>query len=212
MKPIFLLWALLGSCIGLPAQNGPLDSVPRHFTVGLNITNTLGNFLGSGAALTSDPYLLNFRIGNARRRLRLGLNFKVRDKRDPDQSSIFSEKSTDFRARLGYEWTLPMSRRLSAYWGLDGVFEYNTDDIRTSFQSGGARLQTRQGGLGGGPVFGINWWVHPRVALSTECSLYAIGRRGRERVTAPPDFSDQPIRDFVWQPLLPTSLYLNFSF
>ncbi len=212
MKQIFLL--CLACCFSglLGAQESSPDTLHQRFEVGLNITNTLGNFVGSTGGLTNDPYLLSFRFGSATRRIRTGLSFKVQDKTDPDFSFLFQQKETTLRLRAGYEWVYPMSRRLGMYWGLDGIFESQTDDIKTTNQGGTASLQNRQWGIGGGPVLGLVWRVHRRVALTTESSMYAIMRRGTERVVAPPDFSTESVHEFIWQPLLPTSLYVNFSF
>ncbi len=213
MKKIFLLCSVLCSSGLLWAQSASPDTVHRRrLEIGLNITNTLGNFVGSTGGLTNDPYLLSFRFGGPLRRLRMGLNFSVKDRSDPESNGAFEEKETVMRLRAGYEWVHPMSRRLAMYWGLDGVFEYRKTDIVTFTGTGTAALHNLTRGIGGGPVLGIMWRVHPRVALTTECSVYAIYRRGTEQVSAPPDFSRQTVQDFVWQPLLPTSLYVNFSF
>ncbi len=213
MRQIFFLCAALCSSVPLWAQTPGPDTLHRRFEIGLNITNTIGSFVGSANSLTNDPYLLSFRFGSAARRVRMGLNFRVRDKTDPNFSGLLTEKETTVNLRTGYEWAYPMSRHLGMYWGLDAVLEYAKNDV-TSFGFGGslATLSSRLWGFGLGPVLGIAWRPHPRVAFTTECSMYALYRRGRERVSAPPDFSTNPIRDFAWQPLLPTSLFVNFAF
>ncbi len=215
MKSVFLLLPLLLFSGLVWSQSTAADTMPplkRRFEIGLNITNTLGSFVGSANSLTNDPYLLSFRFGDALRRVRTGLNFRVRDKTDPSVSGFLKEKETVVNLRVGYEWVYPMSRHLAMYWGLDGVFEHTKDEISTFVGIGSATLDNRRWGLGGGPVLGIAWRPHPRVAFTTECSVYAIYRRGSEQVIAPPDFSSKSIRDFVWQPLLPTSLFVNFAF
>lgn len=213
MKQIFLLGVLMVFSGLLRAQTASPDTMPRRrVEIGLNITNTLGNFVGSTNALTNDPYLLSVRFGSLLRRLRMGLNFSVKDRTDPDFGNFFKEKETVARFRAGYERVYPMSRRLAMYAGLDAVFEYRKTDISTFTGGGAAALHNRLWGFGGGPVLGMAWQVHPRVSLTTECSVYAIYRQGTQQVNAPPDFSKQTVRDFSWQPLLPTSLYVNFSF
>lgn len=212
MKQIFLLFATLCTSALLTAQTPGTDTLRRRFEVGLNITNTLGSFVGSTGGITNDPYLLSFRFGGPDRRLRAGVNFKIQDKTDPDVFDVFKEKSTLFQVRTGFEWVAPVARRLALYYGLDAVFERETDEIVTFSNGGGAALRSDHWGVGGGPVLGIAWRVHPRVALTTECAMYVLVRRGHEQVNAPPDFSDRSFREFVWQPLLPTSLFVNFAF
>ena len=215
MRTIFLFFPLLLASELLWSQStrpDTLSAAQRHYEIGLNITNTLGSFVGSANSLTTDPYLLSFRVGSATRRLRMGLNFRIRDKSDPNFSGFLKEKETVVNLRTGYERVSAMSRHLAMYWGLDGVFEHSKNRVTSSSSSGSAALDNRQWRAGIGPVLGIAWRPHPRVAFTTECSVYALYRRGTERVSAPPDFSTKNIREFVWQPALPTSLFVNFAF
>ncbi len=202
----------------LSAQSTPGDSdVPpeRRVEIGLNITNTITNVVGSSTNnLTTDPYLLSLRFGEFdRRRWRLGLNFRVHKKSDTDVAGFLTdEKESTANLRFGHEWVRPMSRNLAFFWGLDGVFEYQSDKIETTDGFGTALLQSQLWGVGGGPVLGLQWRVHPRVALSTECSIYAVYHTGHEEVNAPPDVRRDPVSEFEWRPLLPSSLFVHFAF
>lgn len=178
---------------------------------GLNITQTLGNFLGTaGANTAADPFLLSIRAGDDRHRFRSGLNFRVKNAEGFDPSLGFrtvTERKVDIR--LGYERNYTLSNRFDMCWGLDAVLRRQTELIETSFGGGNANLELVNTGIGGGPVMGVMFRVHPRVRLSTEATLYGIYTKGEKVVSAPPDVSRTPFREFDLRPILPTSLFIN---
>ena len=198
------------------AQTASMDSLPtakkRKFEIGLNITNTISSLVGSTSnSVTTDPYLLSLRIGGEKRRMRMAVNFRIKSNESSDINSA-TTKETDFNYRIGFESVHPVSRHFALYWGVDAVTDAKIERVKNQIFSGTAQLRSRLWGFGGGPVLGVQWRVHPRVMFSTESSMYAIYRSGFEEVDAPPDFSHNRIKDFVWQPLIPSSLYVNFIF
>lgn len=218
MKHLSLVFLFLFAGHWLSAQDKPSndDFLPnvRHGEIGLNISNTLGSFFGTADnALTTDPYFVSLRIGHAKHRLRMGFNFKIKDRDAPDSNGSLKEKQTKVDVRIGYERVYGVSPRVALYWGIDGVLNANVERVEASSIFGGSSILKQETfGFGGGPVLGVMYRLHPRVTLSTESSLYAIYRTGTKEVNSPPDFSSDPINEFVWQPLLPTSLFINFSF
>ena len=203
LVPLFLL-SLLHS--GFCQKN--------HVMAGLNITQTLGNFFGtSGANTVADPFLLGLRVGNDQHRLRLGLNFRVRDTESFDLSGFsrtVNERRLDLRA--GYERNYTLSDRFDLYWGLDAVLRRQVEEVETFVGGGFANLKLHSTGIGGGPVLGVMFRVSPRVRLSTESTLYAMYTEGENIVNAPPDVSKKPFKEFDFRPILPTSLFINFFF
>jgi hypothetical protein len=183
----------------------------NHVMVGLNITQTLGNLLGTaGANSAADPFLLSLRAGDEQHRFRMGLNFRVKNAEGFDPSLGFrtvTERKVDLR--MGYERNYTLSNRFDMYWGLDAVLRRQTELIETSFGGGNANLKLGSTGIGGGPVMGVMFRVHPRVRLSTEATLYGIYTEGEKTVNAPPDVSRTPFREFDFRPILPTSLFIN---
>ncbi|HNM25202.1 MAG TPA: hypothetical protein PKL15_07215 [Saprospiraceae bacterium] len=198
------------------AQTDSPEPPARRFDVGLNITNTITTVLGTNSNnLTADPYLLSFRWGEFdRRRWRAGINFKLRHKNGTDVTGLTTDqKETGADLRLGYEWVKPMSRQLAFFWGLDGVFGYQGNEIESISVFGASSfLKNETWSFGGGPVLGLQWRVLPRVSLTTECSIYAVYKTGYEKVDAPPDVRNDPVSEFQLRPLLPSSLFVHFSF
>ncbi|MEO6039340.1 MAG: hypothetical protein ABIQ93_13085 [Saprospiraceae bacterium] len=196
------------------AQTTPSDTLLKpkhHFQIGLNMAKVLGGLIGKND-FTEDPYLLSLRFGGERSRSRFGLNFRVKNKTENTFNGKLTTKETAFNFRGGYEWSFSVARRWDLYWGLDGVVENMRTEIKSAGFGGLSTLKTRQWGYGLGPVIGFAWRLHPRVSLSTECSIYALAHSGREEVIAFPDHTKDPTKDFSWQPVLPTSLFVNFSF
>lgn len=216
MKRSFLLCIFACFLQPLFAREMPIDSLTpvkkQKFEIGLNITNTISSLVGSTSnSLTTDPYLLSLRFGGEKRRLRMALNFRVKSSDTGDFNAVVT-KETNLNYRIGFESVHPVSRRFALYWGLDAVMDGHLEDVENDIFGGKATLHNRLWGFGGGPVLGVQWRVHPRVVFSTESSMYAIYRKGYEEVNAPPDFSRTPVHNFVWQPLIPSSLYVNFIF
>ncbi len=198
------------------AQTDGSEPSNRRFDVGLNITNTITSVFGSTSNnLTTDPYLISFRWGEFdRRRWRAGLNFKLRHKNSTDITGLITdEKETGADLRLGYEWVRPMSHQLAFFWGLDGILGYQGDEVKAVNIFGSSSfLKSEVWSFGCGPVLGVQWRVLPRVSLTTECSIYGIYKTGREKIDSPPDVRDDPVSEFQLRPLLPSSLFVHFSF
>ncbi len=210
----FLLSILLlssGLVHGQITTSDTLIVPTRHFQIGLNMTRALAGLTGN-SSFTEDPYLLTFRFGSARRHTRFGINFRVKNKTETTFNGKLTLKESAFNFRGGYEWAFPVSRRWDLYWGIDGVLENVHTKVKSTGFVGASTLESTVWGFGAGPVIGFAWHIHPRVSLSTECSIYAMAHRGKENVVAFTDYAQEPVHEFAWQPLLPTSLFVNFSF
>jgi hypothetical protein len=213
-RAIFLLPVLLLPPLAVTSQTDSLLlRSPRRTEIGLNITNTLVSFFGTGSSETADPFLLAFRAGSETRRWRFGANFRIR-RRDniDDLFNPVDETERTYAARVGYEWVRPVSNRFALYYGVDAVVDGRFTRIESFTFSGAATLEENVTGFGGGPLLGLRLMLHRRVALTTETTLYAMYRTGYKRVVAPPDIQEEPLSDFLLEPRLPTALYLNFVF
>jgi hypothetical protein len=206
-KQLLLLLALLAIAPALLAQD-TLNRPRTRYEVGLNITNTLTSFVGNGSNATqSDPYLITLRVGGALKRARLGVNFQINAKSDVSNVTGGSTDTKEhlFNFRAGYEQVLPVSKKAAFYWGFDGIISFSYEKIKTNIDFGGnTSLLNRVYGIGTGPVLGMQFRLHPRV--------YAVYKSGTKEINAFPDIRKEKIKDLVWQPLAPTSLYINFVF
>lgn len=216
-RTIFLLAVFLAPATLLHAQDEPADEpTPRsgRIEVGLNITNVLTSFLGTSSGTVGvDPYLFSLRVGQPRRHWRFGADFRVRRRTEGDD--IFDRlvlREYSFAARAGYEWVRPLSSRFFLYFGIDLVTDGSYERVESFTFTIPAVVAEHRTGIGAGPVLGARFQLHPRIALTTESSLYGMYRFGSKLVTAQPDQRDTPISEFSLEPVLPTSLFINFLF
>jgi hypothetical protein len=218
------LLCLLITCsfaLSLSAQQPVPDTTAagkKHVVFGLNVTSTLASVLGTNLSsnLGSSGFLLTLRTGTDKNHCRMGLDFKISNQHQP--ASVFNsdntQNETTFKYRIGYGSIIPVSKICAFYWGLDGMLLADNSKITTLNQQTGvvSTLKDATWGFGLGPVFGFHWQVHPRVLLSTESSVYAIYKTRKQSVDAQPDTTEITENSFSWQPLLPTSLFINFVF
>lgn len=190
------------------------DSLPRRrVEMGLNITNTLGNFFGNtDQNPLVDPYLIVLRIGSPKIRLRMGFGGRFNDSDDSDGGNFRQTKQVDINARIGLENVQNVTRRFAYFWGGDLVLARQYERINTFLSGGRADLRTEVYEFGAGPVFGVLFRLHPKVMLLTESSLYGLGRAGQRSVEAPPDVRKSNISGFRIRAVVPTSLFVNFVF
>lgn len=212
-----LLGVLWGSCVFAQSR----DSVPeRGVEIGINITYVLTNVLGNVSPnAAADPYQISVRIGGPRRRFRTGLAVLFNHVTVTQSSNPFEERrnrENRLQGRLGYEWVYPVHRLGGFYWGVDVVGDWSTTINESTLFTGPNRLEARlegyQVGVGGGPVLGLLFKPHPRLALTTEAALYPIFRSGQQDISAPPDVRRTSTRALRVLPTLPTALFLNLLF
>jgi hypothetical protein len=182
------------------------------------VTSTLSNILGTNANsnLGSVPFLLTLRFGEDRSHCRMGLDFHVKNQHQP--ASVFTAENTQnenvFKYRAGWGSIVPVAKTFAFYWGLDGLLSFDNSKVTTNDVQTGVRSTTSSNawGLGAGPVIGFHWQVHPHIILSTESSIYAMYVSSKQTVDANPDNLVVKNDTFTWEPLLPTSLFINFVF
>lgn len=218
MKPITILALLLFSCSLLQAQEDT-ESASKSIEVGLNITNTLAGFLNSGGqSAPLDPYLISLKFMKQNRGLRTGLNFKVSNTNEFDNFAGGNQrktKETTVNFRLGFEKRIPISSRLTLFWGVDAVTRYQVDNVDFFSFNGKIELAENTIGFGGGPVLGMIYHINPRVFLSTESYIYAVYQLGNKFELLDPNApspSESKIRELDIIPVYPNALYITFLF
>lgn len=220
MKPHLALTAFVSLILAIPLQANPLDSLPkRRVEVGVNITYVLTNLLGNATTNTAtDPYQVSLRVGGPNRRFRTALAVVV-NRSENAQNGNFIDRfnlENNVQMRVGYEWVYPVHRLGGFYWGLDAVGEWGktvneiTQLIGQNFVT--AKLKGSRFGIGGGPVLGLIFKPHPRIAFTTETALYPSYRYTTQSVNAPPDIRQSTTTSWRLVPTLPTALFINLLF
>lgn len=222
MRAFFVIFLLLIG-IALMAQDTipvadtipatPLKKPKPHFMFGLNVTRTVTGLLRPGDVLSNnDPYLFTFRVGNERSRWRSGLNFANSnvETTDPFQGTR-KTRTNSVDIRTGIEWDFRVGSRFDLYWGLDLAYGYTRSKVNF-LQNFSSTIKTTTSRIGAGPVTGIMFRVHPRIMLSTECSVYAVYTSEKMEIKAFPDISNTKTSGSQFSPILPASLFINFYF
>lgn len=162
----------------------PTPKIPLYkYELGLNITNTLVAMAGTQALANADPYLFSLKVGRKSGFLRSSFHVAYSNNQELDPNSglrTVGTKNGEFR--LGYEWRKPITERFTIYTGLDAALSYNykTVDFETNATTERV-IQTQESvGVGGGPVLGVLFRLHPRIYLGTESWLYAMYNQGSQ--------------------------------
>ena len=214
-KAFYLFGAfLLLQLIPLKAQDTSVYFSNRRTEIGLNITGVLANFLNAeGSNLPVDPYLFNLKVVR-KNTFRLGLNSKV--SKFSDFNDGFNQRTVReqiFQVRAGVERRIAVHPRLLVHWGGDVLAEVQKSRVESSGGFGQATLRNNATGGGLGPVLGLQFALTRRITISTEAAMYFMARQVRERQDF--DFGpsvDRSRTEYVFNPYVPSSLYLNIAF
>jgi len=219
MKNLYLLLVgfLFSIILSPTGANCQKDSKKKRTSeIGLNITNTLAGFFNAGGSnLPTDPFLLSYKKANDKGAIRFGTNFRVTSQKEFLNNGERDLRENDFFFRAGYEWRSVIDKRFTFYYGLDGVFEFENEQLDfTSFGFEDLSSFENVYGIGGGPVLGVLFRLNNRVALSTEGSIYGVflyndSRQDIGNGLPPTENSSTGLRLL---PAVPSSLYVIFSF
>lgn len=169
---VFLnVWAYMS----LMAQNNPDHSFfldDHHHEVGADVTKLLLSAIGNAATLVQDnPHLISYKYrlanGNA---LRTGLGLELDNLNRPGTRLDVNRQS--FSGRLGYEWRKYLEKRWVAFFGLDLLASYSSENAFTDGNNPAEIIFTNRQ-FGGGPVIGLQFALNKRLMIGTEASLYA---------------------------------------
>ncbi len=199
--------------ICLLGQLSAQSSKKRTTELGLNVTTTLAGFFNSGGETAIDPYIISLKTGRKNRFFRMGATFNISNSRPLDFTTSIVTKEQDYNIRLGFERRIPITERFRMHWGIDGIVQYTFESTESRFSSSvPVILKSQSIGGGGGPVMGIAFVINERMYLSTEAAMYGIYTTGRVEAAGIDGVERQNPVSFTLSPMIPNSLYFNFSF
>jgi hypothetical protein len=181
-------------CTHLIAQDEDPDA-PRIFTpeLGVNFTFFLDeaiDFGGNGGTGLS-PYVLTYKnLDESGIGFRMGIGGSIsqrniKDNIGADSEEGVSETGFSVSTRLGKEWHKPLTKRLSWYYGFDGLIGVGISHAKTKDESEGITTVSSSFRLsgGGGPVVGFEWMLSDNIGIFTEGSLYLTDSYRKSKVT-----------------------------
>jgi len=203
--------------LSLSAQDTlPFFNPAHNIELGINATATLSTFVGNETSgITAADYPLSVKLlRKPTQGWRLGLGIDVEtETSDGVGSGIVTEtEALQFFGRIGYEWRKILSRRWMFYVGVDILGSIATDNGNASTPNGFSRLELTQWGTGGGPAYGLQFAITPRLHVGTEGSIYATFRYSERREVFEFDPSlnnSQTTREWDLRTSVPQWLYLT---
>lgn len=168
----------LGTTLSYAQSDSLVYFNPAHkIELGINATATLSTFVGNetvGISPADFPIVVKFMQG-AKAAWRLGLGVELETLTgDGVGTSLFTETQTITAfGRVGYEWRKVLAKRWMFLLGVDVLGSVGTDNGSAGTQVGFTELKFQQWGVGGGPAYGIQFAINPRIHVGTEGNIYA---------------------------------------
>ncbi|MFZ4798362.1 MAG: hypothetical protein ACOYMA_12770 [Bacteroidia bacterium] len=188
-KSIFITIILLysSSLFAQTIEPSTKPQKPFQIQAGINVISFVRqfvNFSGNNSNGITSPYSINLKAfkqlakQDALIGIRLGSGYVSTYTTYENQTTTGSTliETLDFRAGLEYQKTI--SKRWVGYVGLDYIFQNGTNKFITNIINLGSpivNLTTDNTSIimnGGGLVFGMQFFITKRIALSTEATYY----------------------------------------
>ena len=177
MKKSILLFFTVLFTISLFAQS---DSKFKKHEIGINATSFIKEFLSLNSSdVDEGNYMLTYKKHNPNNTaFRLGLGGRISQVNETLEGGGKLETKNNLLAlRVGYEWNKTISKRWNIYYGIDAITDFTQDVSQTiTFLNTGqveeVQLRDQSVAFGGGPIFGIQFFISKNISLTTEGSLY----------------------------------------
>lgn len=141
----------------------------------MNVTTVLSSFVGSdnaGIDTKDFPFTVKWASKSNRSALRMAVGAEIQSRTGFVNTGSLETINQGFYAKLGHEWRQKVLRRLWIYYGIDGLGGLERESV-ASFNGFDNATITKTGySVGGGPVYGINFVISPKILLSFEGSIY----------------------------------------
>ena len=178
MKTVFSMLLLLAFCTNhLVAQEAATKATQPE--LGVNFTRFLDEAIDFGGGNTSlSPYLVTFKkLDETGTGLRMGagISFDTEKNKEKDGSTTTVDGSffnSNINFRIGKEWQRSLSEKWSWYYGLDAISAVGYRNVKSKQNDNEKTTNSVQGGLGGGPVVGLQFMFNKRIGIYTEGSIY----------------------------------------
>ncbi|MEZ4886696.1 MAG: hypothetical protein R3E32_18350 [Chitinophagales bacterium] len=191
MKIIALLISLL-VCSLLEAQEKVFFPTEERSTeIGLNVTSVISSFVDSNnGSINPGDFPLVVKVAKNNKAWRFGLGLDFKSQRDDGVISFeTTTKTSEVFTKFGREWRHLVAKRVVAYYGVDVLWNYVSEQNEVFSNTDFVSLQLSNMGFGGGPVFGLQVALSERMLVSFEGSLYGVVTRSHVKET----FNQNPI-------------------
>ena len=190
---------------------------PQTSDIGLNITNVLTSFIGnsnSNASVETFPFVAKVNRKKGALRIGVGFNLKNSDETLTDVEQVIFN-NFQVRARVGYERKKYLGNRFGFFYGIDLVSSMNNEESIFSNDIDITNLSSNTIGVGGGPVYGFEYYINKYIYLGTEGNFYGIYNIKTEKETfkfSPENNATRQTSGFQANISVPIHLYIMVRF
>ncbi|MEM7162937.1 MAG: hypothetical protein AAF487_10930 [Bacteroidota bacterium] len=196
----------------LSSQDEAFNPIPTH-EFGVNATHLVSNLIPfeGVAAIEPTASLIFFKRGNGRLYWRNGLNVdanKLETEFDETKNHLLMLKTGfEIKNSIAKSWTIHYGSEILGFW--QGSSTKSTDPFFGEFEN---KQRTNSYGLNF--MYGIQWLINERIALSSEGSFFAAITMDTSETDSGPGFPVNTIKtngygiDFV----VPNSIYFSYYF
>ncbi len=190
--------------------------------IGINAATFLDRFFkfNNSSAGLIDPYLFTYRAQFAKRmniRVGIGANTKNQSLVSSTSSQPRNINSNALNFRVGFEYYILQTRKWKAGAGIDLMYGKSDAKSEENDPSSGFNFQqiNNASTYGGGPLLSIQYFVHPRVSVGTEGSMYLAHSEATDKQTVTgqfPTFTSTTTKSNSLTSNFPVAFFINFNF
>ncbi len=164
-----------------PSSKKEKINTRKVMEVGLNVSNTIANAVGSKGNTDilsyQDPYQLNVWWLNPKKKqaIRLGMGWNFNSIKEVRLTTGLVRVKSEFpiSARIGYEWREQIGGDFFYTYGVDAAVNYWYSRSQVAFAGELTDININQLLIGGGGSLGVRWQhKNGRIAIGTEALLY----------------------------------------
>jgi hypothetical protein len=184
----------------------------RKHEIGLDATLLLKNInLGGGNTLRTNDFPFFYKyINPSGKGFRSGINLILQSDDGAQQGTGNRiDKQLGLGLRVGYEERIPITTKIKIYYGIDGLFDINSNTSEFDNNFDKSTFNSRRTTLGFGPALGFMYYINKRIYLSTEATYYLNFGSSTETIKfiGGEDKRDNTFYNFSWR--LPVNIFVG---
>ena len=190
---------------------------PKSTDLGLNITNVISSFIGNSSSevnLESFPFVV--KINRKKTAIRFGMGIDLGNSNETlAEVEQFIINNYQLNGRVGIEKKKYLGHKFGFFYGLDFIGAIKNEESTVSNNIDVSSIVENTLGVGGGPVYGFEYYLNKYMYLGTEGSFYGIYKltNRKESFEFTPEINtERKITGLDARITTPTRLYIMVRF
>jgi len=214
-KTAFYFFLIFFVSVNVGAQDK--FSFPKSTDLGLNITNVISSFIGnSNSEINLETFPFVVKVNRKKTAIRFGMGIDLGNANETlAEVEQFVINNYQINGRVGVEKKKYLGHKFGFFYGLDIVGAVRNEESTVSNTVDVTSIVENTVGVGGGPVYGFEYYFNKYMYFGTEGSFYGIYKltNRKESFEFNPDInSERKITGFDAQITTPTRLYIMIRF